>query len=143
MYNGIYGITSKDTKVVKLAKRLAIICCFAIHNPLHVYFEDGNICGHYDKSFDFEFESNKKYRDKNGEKMFQYIEDFLNEFILLTVEERKECYWIFRKKTWRYLANKISRKAKEKGSPRAYCHYLDDNGDICIATISGEILYKF
>lgn len=141
--NSIYRITSKDTKVTKLAKQAAIICCFAIHNPLHVSFEDGNICGYYDKSFDFEFESNKEYRDKNGEKMFQYIENFLNEFVSLSAKERKECYWILRKKTWRYLADKIFRKAKEKGSPRMYCHYLDENGDICIAAMSGEILYKF
>ena len=143
MYNSIYGVNSKDTKVTRLAKQAAIICCFAICNPLHVSFEDGNICWHNEDSFESEYEWNKEDRSKNGEKMFQYIEDFLNEFTSLSVKDRKECYWIFREKTWKYLENKISRKAKEKGSPRAYRHYLDDDGSICIATISGEILYKF
>lgn len=143
MYNGIYGVNSKDTKVTKLAKQAAIICCFAIRNPLHVSFEDGNICWHNEDSFESEYEWNKEDRSKNGEKMFQYIEDFLNEFTSLSVKDRKECYWIFREKTWKYLENKISRKATEKGSPRAYRHYLDDDGSICIATISGEILFKF
>lgn len=142
MYNGVYGVNSKDIKVTKLAKQAAIICCFAIHNPLHVSFEDGNICWR-DGSFESEYEWNKEDCSKNGEKMFQYIEDFLNEFTSLSVKDQKECYWIFHDMTWKYLASKISRKAKEKGSPRAYRHYLDDNGDICIATISGEILYKF
>lgn len=140
--NNIYRITSKDTKVTKLAKQAAIICCFTIHNPLHVSFEDGNIRGYYDDSFESEYKWNEEYRSKNGDKMFRYIENFLDNFTALSIEERKECYSIFYNKTWRYLGGKICRKVNQEGL-RTYRQYLGDDGYIYIALADGKVLYKF
>lgn len=140
--NSIYKIMSRDNEIVRLAKQAAIICCFSISNPLHVYFEDGNIRGNYDKSFDFEYRWNREYREENGEKMFKYIEDFLDGFVALSVEDRRKCYKVFVGRTWNYLGNKIYNKVRDSGFS-IYHHYLGDDGNIYISLPNNEVLFKF
>lgn len=137
-------IFKTDTKEVVLAKKAAMICQYSIYNPLHVFFEDGNF---HTKDLDSERQWNDEYLDKNGQLMHDFVEQFINEWNLLTPKEKRECYILFRKK-WDYLSNKWSRKLIKYSFPRprggiCYEHYLKEDGHIYIKTDRGFELLQF
>ena len=142
--NRVYRVTKKDTKVSILAKQAAVICQFAIHNPLHVAFEDGNY--NPQNKLGYEKRWNEKYRKKNGELLYYLILSFLNEMDEMTEEERREVYRLFRKK-WGYLAERCRRTIAANSSPnnkgRAYKHYVGENGHIYVETDTGTKIRFF
>lgn len=140
-------IFKTDDKITVLAKQAAMICEYAIHSPLHVTFEDGNY--NYDTPMDFERRYNEKYREVNGELMYQFVQQFLDEFDKLDKEERKACYRLFRKK-WDYLGNKWLLKIRKNSKPYdhkteglAWKHYLAEDGHIYVETFLGVKLKQF
>ena len=72
-----YQIHAKDGQVINLAKKAAMICQYSICNPLHVSFEDGNFQG--DKPMEQERVWNCRYREDNGERLYKFISEFLDE----------------------------------------------------------------
>lgn len=140
-------IFKTDDKITVAAKKAAMICEYAIRNPLHATFEDGNY--NYDTPMDHERKWNEKHREKNGERMYQFIEQFLNEFDELTREERKEAYRLFRKK-WAYLDQRWMKKIRENSKRPAlgeggmiWHHYLAADGHICVKTDLGIEFVQF
>ena len=142
--NQAYRITKKDTKISILAKRAAVICQFAIHNPLHVAFEDRN----YDPRYKLEAEKqwNEKYRKKNGELLYHLIRSFLIEMDKMTEEEGQEVYKLFRKK-WDYLAERVHKTIAAESSPKnkgvSYRHYVGEDGHVYIETDTGTKMRFF
>lgn len=140
-------IYKTDTPVTVAAKKAAMICQYSIHNPLHVFFEDHN---YHSNPMDFERKCNERYREKNGDRMYQFIKEFLDEFDALSKEERREAYRLYRKKS-DYLANKWRKKIAENSKPQepgsilgiAYRHYLGADGHIYVKTFLGVELMQF
>lgn len=137
--------TKNDTPVTIAAKKAAMICTYAIKNPLHVFFEDGN---YHRNPMTFERECNEEFRQENGEKMALFIAQFLDEFDALDSQQRREAYVLFSQK-WRYLQNRWSKKIAENSKPRekgrgcCYRHYLSDAGSICVKTDLDVELIQF
>lgn len=131
-------IYKTDDQITALAKKGAMICQYSIHNPFHVSFEDGNF--HKDWDLGFERKCNEKYREKNGERMYLFIRDFIDGLEALNGEDRVTVYRLTRKK-WDYLARKWERKILANSKPidrrwqgYAYKHYLDTDGHIYVET---------
>ena len=136
----IYKTYKNESQVSKLAKQAAIISEFSIKNPLHVAFEDGNLTP-YD-NMEFEKITNEYYINENGAKMYQYIKNFLELFVLLSAEEQRKCFRLYHKK-YEYLSNKINRRLNVKHTNGfAYRHYLKD-GKIVLEDSEGNIAYTF
>lgn len=129
-------ITKNDTPVTISAKKAAIICTYAIRNPLHVFFEDGNF---HTGPMGFEREWNEEFREENGERMYELIAQFLDEFEELNEEERRESFRLFRRK-WDYQEDKRHKKILENSEPRpkgsglGYRVYLKEDGHIYAKT---------
>lgn len=138
----IYRINPTDKKTTVLAKKAAIICVFAIDNPLHVAFEDCNL--HPWADMKSEFRWNEECREANGEKMYEYIKDFLVDFTSLTAQEQSKCYKDFCKKNdylWDKVWGKIKKLSKEKYP--SFKHFLGNDGNIYITTMNGETAFFF
>lgn len=120
-------IFKNDTPVIVAAKKAAMICQYSIHNPLHVFFEDYNF--HYNP-MDFERECNEEYKTENGELMYEFIKQFLDEFDRLSKTERRQAFCLYRKKGF-YLYKKWRKKLNH--SPW-FKHYLAEDGHIYFET---------
>ena len=101
-------IYKSDPPEVVCAKKAAMICEYAIHNPLHVFFEDGNV---HRGPMNFERNCNDEYRHENGKLMYEFIRQFLNEFEELPPERRWPVYRLVRKK-WEYIARNWRKKIR-------------------------------
>lgn len=88
-----YQIHAKDGQDINLAKKAAMICQYSICNQLHVSFEDGNFQG--DKPMEQERVWNRRYREDNGERLYKFISEFLDEMDALSSEERWDVYKLF------------------------------------------------
>ena len=138
-------IYKTDDKIAIAAKKAAMICMYAVRNPLHVFFEDHN---YHNDPMDFERECNEMFREKNGEALYQFIRAFLDEFDALNKEERRAAYRLYHKKV-DYLASKWRRKIRENSCPVkpgygcCYRHYLDTDGHIYVETDLGVKLRQF
>lgn len=131
-------IYETDNQITVLAKKGAMICQYAIANPFHVSFEDRNF--HKDWDLNFEREANERYREENGERMYQFIRDFIDGLEVLSGEDRVTVYRLARKK-WGYLARKWEWKILANSKPidrrwqgYGYMHYLDEDGHIYVET---------
>lgn len=139
-------IYKTDDPITALAKRGAMICNYAICNPFHVSFEDRNFSK--DWNLNFERKYNERYREKNGDLMFQFIREFIDELDALSRDDRMAVYRLTRKK-WDYLAQKWDRKIKansrpvQRGFGCCYHHYLDSDGHIYVETDLGVKLRQF
>lgn len=135
--------TTPSAKI--LSRKAAIICTYAIQNPLHVFFEDGNF---HARPMTLERDANEEFREKNGERMYQLIAQFLDEFEELSEEERREVYRQFRRK-WGYWQDKFSKKVRAnskpcpKGSGFGYSYYLKENGGLYAKTDLGVEILMF
>lgn len=118
-------IFSTDTIIQKCAKQAAMICEYSISNPLHCAFEDGNI--YEGITMRNERVWNEIYHNDNGDKMYNFINDFIDNFLSLNCEEKYECYRLFRKK-WQYL----QRKEIKQRDCSFWRHYLGDDGNIYV-----------
>lgn len=139
-------ISQNDELEVKLAKKAAMICHYAIRNPLHVFFEDGNV---HRGSMSFERECNDMFRKENGKLMYEFIREFLNEFEELPTNRRWPVYFLYRKKA-EYLHRKWRRKIVSQSSHPEninggfiYKHYLGEDGHIYVKTDIGVVLRWF
>lgn len=140
-----YQIHAKDGQVINLAKKAAMICQYSICNPLHVSFEDRNFQG--DKPMEQERVWNRRYREDNGERLYKFISEFLDEMDALSSEERWDVYKLFHGK-WQYLGNKWLKLIKKNSRLSAYgscCyrHFLGDDGHIYIKTDNGTVFRMF
>ena len=139
-------IYKTDSRITALAKKGAMVCQYAIHNPLHVSFEDGNFSRNWD--LNFERKSNEKYRAKNGDRLYQFIREFIDDLDALSGDDRMIVYRLTRKKL-DYLARKWERKIKDNSRPVKpgdgywYRHYLDRDGHIYVETDLGIKLLQF
>lgn len=139
-------IYKTDDSVTALAKRGAMICQYAIHNPFHVSFEDHN----FSKNWDLNFErwANEKYRVENGELLYQFIQEFIDDLEALDGDSRMIVYRLIQKKL-NYLGRKWERKILDNsrpvqpGSGYWYRHYLDHDGHIYVETDLGIKLLQF
>ena len=89
-------IFSTDTIIQKCAKQAAMICEYSIFNPLHCAFEDGNM--YEGMTMVAERVWNEEHHNDNGDKMYNFINDFIDNFSSLNDKEKYECYKLFRKK---------------------------------------------
>lgn len=122
-------IRKSDSLEVRCAKKAAMISMYAMHNPLHVFFEDGNV---HRGPMNFERNCNDQYRNKNGKLMYEFIREFLNEFEELPPERRWPVYRLYRKKL-EYLARKWRKKRVEAAGEkwdRIYQMLLAPDGHI-------------
>lgn len=139
-------IYKTDDPVTALAKRGTMICHYAIHNPFHVSFEDCNFGRDWD--LNFERKCNEKYRAKNGDRLYQFIREFIDDLDALNGDDRMAVYRLTRKKQ-DYLAKKWKRKIRDNSRPiqqscgYAYRHYLDLDGHIYVETDLGVKLLQF
>ncbi len=139
-------IYKTDDPITTLAKKGAMICQYAIHNPFHVSFEDRNFGKDWD--LNFEREANEKYRAENGERLYQFIREFIDALDTLNGDDRMAVYRGSRKK-WDYLAGKWRRKILKNSHPvrpgggYAYRQYLDPDGHIYVETDLGIKLLMF
>ena len=139
-------IYKTDDQITALAKKAAMICNYTIHNPFHVSFEDRN----FGKDWDLNFERscNEKYREKNGDRMYQFIREFIDDLGALNGDDRMAVYRLARKKR-DYLAKKWDRKIKDNSRPVkpgfgcCYRHYLDPDGHIYVETDLNVKLKQF
>ncbi len=139
-------IFATDSLEVKCAKKAAMICCYAIKNPLHVFFEDGNV---HRGSMQFEYDCNDQDRKENGEFMYEFIREFLNEFEELPSDRRWPVYRIYRRKA-EYLNREWRKKIVQNSSDPTntkggfgYKHYLGEDGHIYVKTDVGVELRQF
>ena len=130
----------------RCAKMAAMICHYAIKNPLHCFFEDGNV---HHAPMSFERDLNDKYRTANGELMYEFIRNFLDEFEKLPPGRRLPVYRLYRKRA-EYLSRKWRKKLVENSSePQnsygsiSYKHYLGSDGHIYAMTDAGVELRQF
>ncbi len=140
-------IYKTDDIITSLGKRGAMICHYSIHNPFHVSFEDGNFNRDWDLGFERKW--NEQLREKNGERMYQFISTFIDELESLNRDERVSVYKLVRKK-WNYLDRKWMQKICKNSKPRdrnicgiAYKHYLAEDGHIYVETDLGIKLLQF
>lgn len=124
-------ITNKDNKIQILAKMAANICCYAMENPLHVFFEDGNFHTRY---LTREKEQNERVKFENGIKMYNYINHFIDNWDTLSDDDKVSAFNLFEKK-WDYLNNKISNRIRKvtntpKESSLLLRHKLNYDGSI-------------
>ena len=138
-------IFKSDPPEVVCAKKAAMICQYSIKNPLHVFFEDGNV--HRD-SMNFERGCNEDYRAANGDYMYEFVRVFLDEFEALPVDRRWPVYRLYRKKA-EYLDRKWRKRIRVNSSePNSvgsmwYRHTLGDDGHIYVTTDIGVHLMQF
>ena len=138
-------ITKNDPPEVVCAKKAAMICQYAIKNPLHVFFEDGNV---HKRPMNFERGCNEDYRSANGEFMYEFVREFLDEFEALPVDRRWPVYRLYRKKA-EYLSRKWRKKIRmnsagfTKLGSMWYHHALGDDGHIYVTTNIGIQLLVF
>ena len=134
--------TDKHTEI--MGKKAAMICVYAIHNPLHVSFEDGNFRS--DSSFKVETESNETHRKNNGEHMYQFIHEFLNELKSMPPAERCLVYRSYQKKI-KYLTERWHKLIRKYSYPPkyglSYRHVLEEDGHIYIITDKDIRLCQF
>ena len=138
-------IYKTDNNVTIAAKKAAMICNYAIHNPLHVFFEDRNF---HLNPVDFEKNINEKFRKENGERMYQFVKDFLDEFEFLNAQERRAAYRLYFSKG-DYLGKKWHEKILVSSNPippgggLSYKRYLKEDGHIYIKTDKDIELLQF
>ena len=138
-------IYTTDSVVTALAKKAAMISVYSIHNPLHCYFEDGNV--HADP-MDMERMFNERWKAANGQQMYEYISAFLDEFERLDLQDRRSVYRMYRKK-WDYLSRKwLTRirknsKPQTEGSGLLWHHYLGEDGHVYVKTDNDVVLLQF
>ena len=121
-----FRIYRNDTEINILAKQIAFVSTHAIHNPFHCFLEDGN----FTEDLSFANKFNEKYRKANGEVLYELSKDFIENYMKLSPEEKRE---VFREsdRKWNYFSSKISNKLRalggiEKGKSFCYRHYLED-----------------
>ena len=91
---------------------------------------------------------NKLRKDEYGQKMYDFIETFLDEFEPLDIKDRRSVYRLFRKK-WDYLDRKWMKKIRENSKPQPkdsglwWHHYLSPDGHIYIKTNNDIELLQF
>lgn len=138
-------IFKTDTPEEKCAKKAAMICQYAIKNPLHVFFEDGNV---HRGPMNFERGCNEDYRAANGNFMYEFVREFLDEFEALPTDRRWPVYRLYRKKA-EYLARKWRKKIRANSTNSNgvgsmwYRHTLGDDGHIYVTTDIGIQLLEF
>lgn len=138
-------ILKNDNKVTALAKKAAMVCQYAIHNPLHVFFEDGNF---HTGKLELERKWNEEFKDKNGQALYEFINIFCDEWDALNKEEKREAFRLFYKK-WDYLSRKWRNKILTnsnpvpKGSGFCYTRYLGEDGHIYVKTDKNIHLMQF
>lgn len=139
-------IYKTDDPITALAKKGAMICHYAIHNPFHVSFEDGNFGKDWDLNFERKY--NEKYHEKNGDRLYEFIREFIDDLDALNGDDRMAVYRLSRKKG-DYLRKKWDRKIRENsrlvrpGFGCCYRHYLDSDGRIYVETDLGVKLLQF
>lgn len=139
-------IRKTDDTITVLAKKAAMITMYTIKNPLHVYFEEGNVTG---DPMDFERIWNDIYRDDNGERMYEFIGSFLDEFEPLSIEDRRKVYQKYGDKV-AYLAGKWRNKLRNSVNPpipadkgMVFHQTLQEDGHIYFRVFSGPELLAF
>lgn len=138
-------IFKTDTPEEKCAKKAAMICQYAIKNPLHVFFEDGNV---HRGPMNFERGCNEDYHAANGDYMYEFVREFLDEFEALPADRRWPVYRLYRKKA-EYLARKWRKKIRANSANSNgigsvwYRHTLGDDGHIYVTTNIGIQLLVF
>ena len=129
--------------ILELAKKAAMICYFSIDNPLDVYFEDANVHG---RKMNVERKYNAQKRARNGEIMFGFIEEFLDEFEKLNKDDRwlvfKE-YQIKSDYLYRKWKSKIVENSSSELAARSYQRYVGEDGHIYLKTDNGVVLKQF
>jgi hypothetical protein len=138
-------IFKSDPPEIICAKKAAMISMYAIHNPLHVFFEDGNV---HRGPMNFERSVNDECRDKNGELMYEFVRQFLNEFEELPVDMRWPVYRLYRQR-YDYLSRKWRKKIRANSTDPMGCgslwyrRSLEEDGHIYVITNIGIKLMQF
>lgn len=139
-------IFETDTLECRCAKKAAMICQYAINNPLHVFFEDGNV---HNAPMAFERTLNDTYRLQNGKPMYEFIREFLNEFEQLPQDRRLPVYRWYRKKAeylrrrWVKKIRKHSLDPQDVQGSLSYQRFLGADGHIYVRTDAGVTLCQF
>lgn len=138
-------ILKNDDQLTICAKKAAMICQYAIKNPLHVFFEDYNF--HTDP-MDFERICNDAGKYENGPIMHEFIDKFLTEWDELGPNEKRQAFRLYIKKS-RYLSRRWEKKILENSNPKpqgsgfCYRRYLSEDGHIYVKTDKEIELLQF
>lgn len=139
-------IRETDDEITVLGKKAAMISMYANHNPLHCFFEDGNVVG---GPLTHERDANERRREVNGDRLYEFIKDFLDEFEPLDLADRRAVYRMYKVKE-AYLWKKWEKKLRSfedpsqpKDSGLAWRQFLDEDGHIYIQAFNGPKMLAF